>query len=187
MSAGAAAVGSTITKRIKEAIKTAKRIAALPHEPRTKAILVRTAVAVKALHGCDAAPCAEVALSKLQSAMVAIFDSKSARISVAMMFEVIQGEDVDQKIQIISRRVVMLRRMPARNEDIKERTRNVHDMYKVLGYPGTCQWEEMLKNLEVAPLPAENGRKEWRAKAPSRGGNWTSPSCTSPNCGGCRW
>jgi hypothetical protein len=169
LNVGATMIGGTMTNRIKIGAKIANRVAWMPLSKNQKLKLIRTAVLPKALYGCEAAPCSDGVLGKLQTAIGRVAGGWSRKRSNAMTFAAQKEGDPDPDNQILCRRIMALRRMTARHPEQVSQVRSVWEHYKAQDFCGIFRGESALQKLAPAPPPGAKGRKHWKPKGGAKG------------------
>ena len=107
-----------------------------------------------ALYGCEAATVNEAALRGLQNAIKEVMGPKSPLAANNMVFTLLSnGTDLDPEVNILQRRLTMIRRMAIKRNDTRDKIYKLLKHYTNKQHIGTFHNDAQLPKLTPAPPP----------------------------------
>ena len=158
--------GATLTARMQDATLGIDRIRRTGYPYHQKAKAIRLASLPKALYGCEASPACDHVMARLRSAISNTIAPRSTLTSATQIFVTSShGKDLDPEIVMFSRRILMLRRMVCKHEEVQAKVSRVAAIYRQRGLRGCHQPGEDLSKLEPCPVVGQRGRAQWNANS----------------------
>lgn len=163
------AVGTTLTGRTRATAMSAARLAKMRRIPyAVRAVTIRTKLLPKALYGCELSPINEAAMGTLRINLADNLCFKTARRSIDLTFATASyGGDLDPDIEVVVRRVVPIRRIHSKNEELAKLSLQILRECGLRGEPGVYDEElghEGPADLVVAGPPGSSQRMLARRK-----------------------
>jgi hypothetical protein len=170
LSIGAIPSGATITARLHKAMGITMRIIRTSFTFATKAKLIRMVVLPTALYGSEAAPVSDQALGTLRAAIAKAIGPHSGLTNNTMKFNLGgSGNDVDPAVELLTRRVAILRRMVAKHSFVLPLIQQVFHAYSNLCFLGTQTDPATLSCLRPAPPPGSGTKQQWKHSTQAMG------------------
>ena len=163
LSVGATLQGATITARLKKACRIVYKIAKTNLAFFNKAKLIRTVALATGLYGSEAAPVCDQALASLRTAIARTIGPHSRLTNNAMKFLLeSHGTDLDPAVEVLSRRVMVLKRILAKHSHMQALVQDIHLQYAARGFLGTDTSSVAIGLLRPAPPPGTGTRTQWK-------------------------
>ena len=124
-------LSSTLRKRLEKAIAQLNRFRCVPATLEGKARAVHAKVFAAALYGIEAAHLPIAKIAKLSIKIIDIFRSRNDDHNVDFFFSSMATDkcELDPMAQILSRRVMQVRRACAKNQDVLKRCKRIIAKY----------------------------------------------------------
>lgn len=128
---------------------TLKQMCWLPITKIRKAQAIRTYAHTKALYGCETARPDEAALGKYTNRILDVMTYNGGIRSADLVFNIgSRGDDLDPNIEILVRRVAALRRLIAKDTELKSILDDTLSIVTKNHYPGTYHSDCILADLQ---------------------------------------
>jgi hypothetical protein len=155
--------GATITARLHKATGIATRIARTSFSYATTAKMIRMVALPTGLYGSEAAPVADQALGSFRAAIAKVIGPNSRLTNHTMKFNLCGiGNDLDPVVELLSRRVVILRRMIAKHAFVLPMVQQLLQLYTNINFLGTDVRQSTLCELLPAPPPGSGTKQRWK-------------------------
>ena len=170
LSLGSTLTGTTITKRLHKATAIVHKIARTSYNFCSKAMLIRQVALATGLYGAEAAPACDQALAGLRSAIASTIGPHSRLTNHSIKFSLNPfGTDLDPVVELLARRVAIIRRMIAKHPRTLSIIQDIHLHYGQLDFFGISKPGVQLHNLKSAPPPGAGTKQAWKHSTPARG------------------
>ena len=132
---------TTLGNRFRKATQWVKRFRGLPISHSQKLTTIRTMVLPAALYGADVGHCPKVELQALESAIASTIGTSNKRRSVPLVMELCSTNgEIDPRIHMLTRKVVLLLRILAKYPETKVKVQALLCAYHTQHRKGTEAW-----------------------------------------------
>ena len=133
-------------------------------------VAIRGKMIPKALYGCETSPINETAMRMLRTAFANCITFVTTRRSIDLTFVMASiGTDLDPDVDVMTRRMTMLRRMMAKDPRTAEIMKDIYAKYREGNEPGCKADEETLRSKELGRHPTSKTRARLRKQCNPKG------------------
>lgn len=157
--------GHTLNERFRKVMDVIYKTGRLPLTFAQQTSLIRPNVLTAALFGCESAPFDDAPLIALRAAIVRVIGPSKTCTSNDLAFSPSSYRiDIDPLVQILVRKVVLMRRVLAKRPQLLDMISQSLAMYRKCAYVGIWYSGMAMEEVHPAPSPGYDEWKAWKAK-----------------------